>query len=39
MRRYIFLVLATLLTWLAAANVAFACGGHWYEPEVPLELR
>lgn len=32
-------MLAALVTWLAAVNVAFACTLHWYEPEVPSELR
>lgn len=39
MKKGIFIALATFITWLAAINIAFACGVHWYEPEVPAELR
>lgn len=39
MKRGLMIALVTLITWLSATNVAFACGWHWYEPEVPDELR
>ena len=39
MKRTIFLLMSFLLLLLAQANVAFACGLFWYQPEVPRALK
>jgi|Deesub1362A_J573_1020465.scaffolds.fasta_scaffold00080_67 cyclic lactone autoinducer peptide len=39
MKKGLYIAMATLITWVATINVAFACFWTWYEPEVPDELR
>lgn len=39
MKKSIFILLGTVLFWIAQLNITFACGINSYEPEVPEELR
>ncbi len=39
MRKHLFILLGTVLLWVSQLNIALACWAHFYEPEVPEELK
>lgn len=39
MKRVFFVLMASMVSVIALANVAFACGFFGHEPEVPASLR
>ncbi len=39
MKRVLIMLVATALLWIAQIGAASACGGNWYEPEVPEALQ
>lgn len=39
MKRTLLVMFCTALLWLAQISASWACGYHWYEPEVPEALR